>query len=346
MAVGWTVGAVVFFYAQWTSGFDRVMGNAGDSRLIVYLNEHWYHVLRGGQAWLDPAFYYPTRGVLGYSDTFFLWQVFYAPLRLLGAEPFLSFQLTIVAMSLLGFVTFVAFVRAAFGTPVPLGVAGAMVFVFASNLAAHAGSPQVFGIYVAPSIALLGLRAWRLRTVRPRSSVGLAFAAGLLAALLLFSTYYVGWFTLLGAGLVAVLALVVAPRRAVGDVAGAFRTGWRSLGAGCIGFGLGLVPFLETFLPVIHQLGVRRYGDALYFAPRSARPGQRGERQRPLGRPHGPPAARLLDRHLRDHLRGDPGPAADRHGRGVRPGLGPDHGPGPGDRAPPATSVGIKSTKS
>jgi len=266
VGAAWLLGALWFFRAQWTSGFDRVMGNTGDTRLIVYLNEQWYLALRGSQAWRSPPFFFPTKGLLGYSDTFFVWQLFFAPFRLLGAEPFLAFQLTLVAMSLVAFVSFVVLVRQAFGTPVPLAAVGALVFVFANNLAGHVGSPQIFGIYLVPPVALLGLRSWRTRRSRPRTSCVLAAAFGALVALLLFTTYYVAWFALLGAGLVVVLSLAMAPRQAPHLVADAVRTGWRSLAAAGAGFVVGIVPFLTTYLPVIHQLGVRKYADALYFS--------------------------------------------------------------------------------
>ncbi len=263
----WLIGALVFFSAQWSSNFDRIMGNVGDARLIIYLNEQWYQVLRGSQPWRSPPFFYPVKGLLGYTDTFFLWQVFYAPFRLMGADPFLAFQLTIVVMSLVGFVTFVVLVRLAFRAPTVVAVVGALVFTFAGNLAGHASSPQLFGIYLVPPVALLGFVSWRRRTVRRTSSVVLGCLAGVLVALLLFTTYYVAWFSLLGGLLVAVLALLASPRRAPGEVATAVRTGWRTMAGATIGFAVGCIPFVTTYVPVVRALGTRSYGDALHYAP-------------------------------------------------------------------------------
>jgi hypothetical protein len=264
---GWLLGALVFFSAQWSTHFDRIMGNAGDTRLIVYVNEQWYQVLRGSQPWRSPPFFYPVKGLLGYTDTFFLWQVLYAPLRLLGADPFLAFQLTLVALSLIGFVSFVLLVRLAFRAPTAVAVVGALVFTFAGNLAGHTGSPQLFGIYLVPPVTLLALIGWRRRRARPVSSIVLAAVTGGLTALLLFTTYYVSWFSIFGALLVTVLALLASPRRAVPEVVAAVRTGWRTLVAGAVGFAIGIVPFVTTYLPVVHQMGTRSYGDALHFAP-------------------------------------------------------------------------------
>jgi hypothetical protein len=266
--LAWLLGAAWFFREQWTSGFNRVLGNDGDPRLIVYLNEQWFLVLRGSQPWRNPPFFYPTKGLLGYTDTFFLYQLFFAPFRILGAEPFLAFQLTLIALSFMGFVCFVIFTRMAFRAPLLVAVTGGLVFTFANNLFVHVGSPQVFGIFFVPPIVLLGMFAWRRRQTKRVASVVLAVVVGLLSALLLFTTYYVAWFSLFVAALILVLTVLVAPRIMVGEVVSALRTGWRTvLGASC-GFLVGLVPFVVTYLPVNRLQGGRSYSSTLLYAPR------------------------------------------------------------------------------
>ena len=262
----WLVGALFFFSAQWTSGFNRIVGNTGDTRLQVYLNEQWFLVLRGAQPWRNPPFFYPVKGLLGYTDTFFLWQMFFAPFRLLDAEPFLAFQLTIVAMSLMGFVCFVILARMLFRPPLLLALVGALVFTFANSLWVHPGSAQLFGIYFTPAIALIGLGAWRTRQRRPWLSITLGLVFGLLSSLFLFSTYYVAWFSMFAGVVVFIFSFAFAPRVMTAEVVGAVKTGWRSLLGAALGFGLGIVPFLLTYIPVLNQLGSRTYGNALFYA--------------------------------------------------------------------------------
>ena len=43
--------------------------------------------------------FHPGRDVLSYSDTFVLNQLLYTPLRLLGVEPFMAFQLCLIALT-------------------------------------------------------------------------------------------------------------------------------------------------------------------------------------------------------------------------------------------------------
>lgn len=264
----WLAGALVFFYAEWSTGFNRVMGNVGDGRLAVYLNEEWFLVLRGSEPWRSPPFFFPVKGVLGFTDTFFLYQLFFAPLRALGADPFLAEQLTIILLSLVAFSCFVALARGVFRAPLFIAIVGALVFTFANNIGLHAGSMQIFGIYLAPPIGLLALWSWRCRFDRPLGSVLGAGCAGALYALFLFSTYYAAWLTLLGAGVVVVFVVLFNPREAVRGCGGALRTGWRTLVGGAIGAGAGIIPFALTYLPIVHQFGTRNYDLAIKdYAP-------------------------------------------------------------------------------
>jgi hypothetical protein len=262
----WLVGALFFFSAQWTSGFNRLGGNTGDTRLQVYLSEQWFLVLRGSQPWRNPPFFYPVKGILGYTDTFFLYQVFFAPFRLVHAEPFLAFQLTIISMSLMGFVCFVVLARALFQAPLMLALVGALVFTFANSLWIHMGSAQLYGIDFAPPIALIGLAAWRTRLRRPLLSISLGVVFGLLSALFVFSTYYVAWLSIFAGVVIFGFCFAFAPRVMMTEVGKAMTTGWRSFLGGIVGFVVGLIPFLLTYIPVLHQLGSRTYGNALFYA--------------------------------------------------------------------------------
>ena len=101
--------------AVWSSGFRTLLGDNHDTIQLTYLQEHWYQVLLGHASWQSPAIFYPLKGVLGWSDGLLLFDVFYAPLRLLGADMFLAEEITIILLSLVGFVSFVCLARVAFG---------------------------------------------------------------------------------------------------------------------------------------------------------------------------------------------------------------------------------------
>ena len=59
-------GLLVFHRATLLSGFDIVQADVGDSRLVVFLLEHWNRVLAWNAEWASPSMFYPVKGVLGY----------------------------------------------------------------------------------------------------------------------------------------------------------------------------------------------------------------------------------------------------------------------------------------
>ena len=257
----------MFFRAQTSSRFARIMGDNGDARLAVYLCEHWYRWFSGQGSWRSPAFFYPLKGLLGWSDSFLLYEVFYAPLRLAGCDPFLAFQLTLVALSAVGFTSFVLLVRRAFGASQGVALLGAAVFTFSNTLWLHVGSPQLFGVYVVPLILLLAMSARRHGRQHPVRSALLGALAGLLWALLFYTTYYVAWFFALAAGVSIVLWFLSGPRSFLGSGLSALRASAHTVVAAVVGFGVGIVPFALTYLPVLHEFGGLHYAQAMDYAP-------------------------------------------------------------------------------
>jgi len=267
--VVWFAGALVFFRAQWRSGWNLMMGNDGDPRLVVYLNEHWFQVFHGQASWLNPGFFYPVKGLLGWSDTFFLYQVFYGPLRLLGADPFLAMQLTIVLLSLVGFASFFALVRLGFGSGRVVALALALAFTFSNTLWLHAGSFQDNGVWLVPLVALCGLAAWRAAGEGRRLRAGLlGFACGGLAIMFLYTTFYVGYFSFLAALILLIVALVVGRARFVRAAVGGVATRWRAVVAAVAGFGIGLWPFILTYLSAQRSTPSNNYAIAVAYAGR------------------------------------------------------------------------------
>ncbi|HEV3211870.1 MAG TPA: hypothetical protein VGZ03_00600 [Acidimicrobiales bacterium] len=261
----WLLGQLVFFREQWTSGFDRIMGDPGAARFIIYVNENWYQSLLGHAAWRTPAFYFPIQHTLGLSDTLLLWQVVYTPARALGADPFLAYQLVLVASSALGFATFYLLVRTLWHPPIALRLLGAAVFTFSNALYVNANHPQLFGVLLVPSVCLLGVAAWRAaQRGDPRGALwGAAFGA--LGVLVAYSTYYVGFFVGLAAVIAAILAVLVAPRATLASCGTALRRGWLVLLGVALGAVLPAILFAVTYLPALHAAGGYKLQSAYFF---------------------------------------------------------------------------------
>src|ERR1700710_183842 len=97
-----------WMYREWLFGhFDAVFGNEGDAQGMIVALEHWHHVFSGMVPnWRSPPFFYPEPGVLGYTDTSFLYALEYAPLRALSFDPYISFMTVLATLSILGFAGF------------------------------------------------------------------------------------------------------------------------------------------------------------------------------------------------------------------------------------------------
>ena len=265
----WLAGAAVYYRTVWASGFDRLMGVDTDTRLIAFLCEHWFRVIHGQASWRNPPFYYPVKGLLGWSDAFFLYQFLYAPLRELGCGPELALQLTTILLSGIGFVTFYWLVRELFRPGEVIALTGALVFTFASNLYLHVAAAQLGGLYLLPGVALMAVRAWKPRRESPWRAGLLGTMAGALYGLLFFTTYYIALFAGL-AVIVATLSMVLfrvvlrtrePDRQRVldgRDVRLAALTG--------AGFVAGVTPFLLTYLPVHSSQGGVSERQVLFFS--------------------------------------------------------------------------------
>ena len=96
----WSAGAAIFFRYPLFSFFDAIVGDGGDGRMLVYLHEHLFNALRGRASLTSPPFYFPQQDALGLGPAFLLDVIPYSILRFLGFDPFLSFQIFIILLSL------------------------------------------------------------------------------------------------------------------------------------------------------------------------------------------------------------------------------------------------------
>ena len=262
----WCVGALVFFRDTIFSGFDHIISDDGDGRLIVYLHEHWLEVVKGNQPWRTPGFFHDTSVTLGYSDTFVLNEVFYAPLRLVGADRYLAMQLTIIALSLVGFVSFHTVCTRLLGAGRWLSLAFAGMFVFANNMSVKAGHIQLLSVYWVPLGVLLVAKA--ASTTSRRARLAWWFGSGLFFGTLVYSAYYIGWFTAFAALLFCVRMAVHLRHRLVEQSLRRLAASvWRPVAAFAGGLAVPMVPFLLTYLPKLDETGGRPLRSVIAGAP-------------------------------------------------------------------------------
>ena len=266
-ALVWSVGAAVFFRNFLFSGFDSIIGNEGDARADIFVREHLYQFLQGKVEFASPAMFFPVQGTLGYSDAYLLDGLLYVPLRMLGADPFLSSQLLCIGLSLIGFMFFNLLLVRFAGVRQPLAAVAAAIFTFSNALYIKVGHPQLLEVYLLPLILVLFLEANRWNCLRPARTALTGLLAGLILALLFSTGYYIAWFFTFLAGITiaafAALQNGLAWRRYFSDLR---RLMPLALACG-LGFAIGLIPFWHIYAPVIAQFRGRSFNDYLSDAP-------------------------------------------------------------------------------
>lgn len=266
-AVTWAAGATVFNWRPLTSGFDKIVGNQGDARLVVALHEHWLQVLAGRAGWRDPGFFYPARGVLGYSDTFLLNMAVYGPLRALGLDQWAALQVSLILLSLIGFAATFSLMRRMTGAGRLTASALAAVFVFGNNMAVSADHPQLASVNWLPVVMLL---LWQSDQATGRlTKAAMSASAGALFGLVLYSAYYVGWLAVLALTVFVIVLIVVrALSGSLSELLQSARRQGRSAVVFAAGLLVGLVPAVLTYVPVLDDSERRPYLEVMTFAPR------------------------------------------------------------------------------
>ena len=197
------------------SGFRRIQTDLADTRLIHYLLEHGYLWAQRDPEHLDfwsPPFFYPVKNVAAYSDLLLSVGPVYWLWRALGASPDVSFGSWMISMSALNYAAGLLLFRKGFGFGMPAAVAGASLVAFGAPRMNQLNHQQLLPFFF-PLLALYALArlagdlslGWRAR-----GGYWLLAMAALVAQL--YAGVYLGWFTILGLGLAAVVALALCDR--------------------------------------------------------------------------------------------------------------------------------------
>lgn len=262
---------VLFIFREFfLSRFDRIFSDPGDGRLCITLLEHWVKVFQGRAQAASPDFYFPQRGVLGYTVTLFLYAPPYAALRFFGLGRYLAFEVTMMLITAIGFASMLWLLRRLLRLNPWLQILGASLFTISNVYYAQMTHPQLVSVAFVPLLGVLAIEYWRAST-RNRARCYIA-TVGVLLALLLFTTFDIGWFTILFCGVVFaffILASILA-ERSVRPVKRGVQLLWArkwDLLLGFFAFALCLIPLFAVYLPVLRRMKGRSLEDALQYMP-------------------------------------------------------------------------------
>jgi hypothetical protein len=265
---------VIFFRDFLISGFNLIAGTVGDNRFIIAILEHWRALAHGQASFTSPNFFWPQRDVLGYSESLFLFSLPYAVGRGAGLDPYIAFELTLILFKAVGFFSMLWLFRSFIGVSRSVALVGSTLFTLSNQYFVDSEHAQLVMVAFVPLLACLACAAW-VAIGRGQTRLGHVYSGtfGLLLALVLFTSFYIGWLAMLAAGLVIASALLLRLLQAR-DLS-ALRE-WARLATGRIPlfatavlvFAVAIIPFLITYLPALKETSGRPFQEDLLYSAR------------------------------------------------------------------------------
>ncbi|HEY8795639.1 MAG TPA: hypothetical protein VIM15_11905, partial [Gemmatimonadaceae bacterium] len=203
-AIGaWIVGMLLQFHPILLSGLSRMQSDWGDTRLNNYILEHGYRWLTGvpghERFWSPPVFF-PAPNTAAYSDVLLGVAPFYWPWRLVGFQPDTAFQLWLLTIGTLNFLSALLLFSRGFRCRPVASAIGAMLLSFAAVRTAQVMHAQLIAhFYLAIAILALleifepepELRAG-VTVVEPRTPWVLVLTLACVGQI--YSSFYYSWY--------------------------------------------------------------------------------------------------------------------------------------------------------
>jgi hypothetical protein len=195
--------AVLVFFRPILSGPNDVPGDLGDSRFNIYVLEHVYRWMIGAEkSLLSLPIFYPYPLTLGFSDTHFGSEIFYALFRVLGFDEYDAFKGWYIVGNVLTF--FAAYYVLWLYVKSPwLAAIGAFAFAFSLSSVVQEGHAQLTYRMAVPFAFLFAARYAERKL--PTYFYGLVAAV----SFEILINIYLGLFTLLIAAVIFVVDLVL-----------------------------------------------------------------------------------------------------------------------------------------
>jgi hypothetical protein len=258
----WVLGLATAFYPTLLSGFAKVQGDLGDSRLVNFVLEHGYRWLTAkplAESLSSPPIFHPARGTAFYTDLMLGFAPLYWPWRWLGATPETAYQLWMILCWSLNFLACYLLLRRGLRSTELGAAVGAFLFAFASarmaNIVHLQLVPQFFLLAtLIAAVELLRTAENEHNSLRSRLMIGVLFGGLLLQ--LVSSVYPLVFFT---AAAAAALAAALARRQDRRALAALLLRHWPTLAAAAAIALVLAAPVILRYWRTADELGFRPY---------------------------------------------------------------------------------------
>ena len=261
LLLGLAAALLLAFHPMLLSGLARTPGDLGDARLINYLLEHgWLWLLRqplNRDFWSPPVFY-PAANTAAYSDLLLSAGPFYWCWRGAGFPADTAFQLWLLTVSSLNYLTMYAFLARVLRLRALGASLGAVLFTAGNSRVAEIVHPQLYVHFytVVAVYALVRFFEAGADAVPRRPSAGAWFGVFCLASVLqIYASFYLGWFLMLG---LIVAAVVACSRRTTRRaLSGVSRKRWKAIAGWAAASAALTTPLAWHYLLAAREVGVR-----------------------------------------------------------------------------------------
>ena len=260
VAIG-LIASIYFYRGFFRSGFELVQGNFFDGRLTLTISQHWADPWQFG-SFMDTGIFYPLGQGLMYSDTFLVQGIVSAPLIWLGVDASIAFQVILILISFVGYLSTVAILRLV-GSNWLIAITAGLLANFSNGMLVASAHPQLITLSLFP--AALFFMVLSAQSVQRSRQLIFAGLAGALYGLILYSAFYIGWLLALGLFFALVLWLLASPTQARRALLA--RLSWQRLLASIFGFAPFVLLTVYTYLPLLQSGIVRELQDVAAFAP-------------------------------------------------------------------------------
>jgi hypothetical protein len=198
----WAIGSgvacvIILFWRFFVTSGDKLAGDDVDTRLCIYLCEHLRLSFLGKASLLDPAFFYPERGLMGRSEGMLLYSIPFSLFRTLGADIYYSFEATLWAIRLVGHLAAFYLLRRVIHCSLPVAIFGACLVSTGNVYFLVLGHTQLLAVSLVILIGALVAVYVRHRSLRPKLALSALLVSAILAGLLSATSFYVSLFSAL-----------------------------------------------------------------------------------------------------------------------------------------------------
>lgn len=136
-------------------------GDYGDGKLTMLLAEHWWNVLRGTEGISELPIFYPTTGVLGYTDMLLGFGLIHSIFRALGFNMYYAYVITLLLVHLIGTITLFVLLYNKFNLHWGWAMLGTVAFSYSNGYAQLLGHTQLMALSCVPVLLLFVVTAYQ-----------------------------------------------------------------------------------------------------------------------------------------------------------------------------------------